>query len=262
MAGSDRCSGRSPITTLRLHDLGRRLGFWGYGYPDIYAGIFGPYGYDDLSAYLPQRPQDGARRAASRWISFAATTAAKSSVCRSTRSPPRCSRPRRKAQASTNSATPRSRRPQMIRASCPSQVAATAPGRLAAMQQRIEAMEKPSISFSPPLDKFYGSLTTSRRRASMRWPRISVVRQLPATPGDRWSRIARRLLLSIGRASDIEARLHPERHSARRATGAPGYQRRGRAIAQGGLRAERRDDAAGADGRGPQAARHDARGVK
>jgi hypothetical protein len=36
---------------------GDGLGFWGYGYPDIYAGIFGPYGYDGLSAYLPQRSQ-------------------------------------------------------------------------------------------------------------------------------------------------------------------------------------------------------------
>ena len=28
--------------------------FWGYGYDDIYAGIFAPYGYDDLTGYLPQ----------------------------------------------------------------------------------------------------------------------------------------------------------------------------------------------------------------
>ena len=28
--------------------------FWGYGYGDIYAGIFAPYGYDDLTGYLPQ----------------------------------------------------------------------------------------------------------------------------------------------------------------------------------------------------------------
>ena len=27
--------------------------FWGYGYNDIYAGMFAPYGYDDLSGYLP-----------------------------------------------------------------------------------------------------------------------------------------------------------------------------------------------------------------
>ena len=27
--------------------------FWDYGYNDIYAGIFAPYGYDDLAGYLP-----------------------------------------------------------------------------------------------------------------------------------------------------------------------------------------------------------------
>jgi hypothetical protein len=28
--------------------------FWGYGYDDIYTGLFAPYGYDDLTGYLPQ----------------------------------------------------------------------------------------------------------------------------------------------------------------------------------------------------------------
>ena len=28
---------------------------WDYGYGDIYAGIFAPYGYDDLAGYLPSR---------------------------------------------------------------------------------------------------------------------------------------------------------------------------------------------------------------
>ena len=35
---------------------GDGIGFWDYGYPDIYAGMFAPYGYDDLSGYLAQRP--------------------------------------------------------------------------------------------------------------------------------------------------------------------------------------------------------------
>ena len=35
---------------------GDSIGFWDYGYTDIYAGIFAPYGYDDLTGYLAQRP--------------------------------------------------------------------------------------------------------------------------------------------------------------------------------------------------------------
>jgi hypothetical protein len=27
--------------------------FWGYSYDDIYAGMFSPYGYDDLAGYYP-----------------------------------------------------------------------------------------------------------------------------------------------------------------------------------------------------------------
>jgi hypothetical protein len=41
-------------------------GFWYYGYPDIYAGIFGPYGYGDLLGYLPQAPYQ--RQARASWL--------------------------------------------------------------------------------------------------------------------------------------------------------------------------------------------------
>ena len=36
-------------------------GFWNYGYPDIYAGIFAPYGYDDLAGYMAQRGRGRSR---------------------------------------------------------------------------------------------------------------------------------------------------------------------------------------------------------
>ena len=54
MAGSARCSGHSPITISLTTRCGVTIpSFWGYGYGDIYAGIFAPYGYDDLTGYLP-----------------------------------------------------------------------------------------------------------------------------------------------------------------------------------------------------------------
>ena len=50
----------------------------------------------------------------------------------------------------------------------------TAPGRLAAMQQRIEAMMRRSAAVQPPLEKFYGSAERrAEGAASMRSPRIS-----------------------------------------------------------------------------------------
>jgi hypothetical protein len=37
-----------------------RAPFWGYGYDDIYTGMFAPYDYDALAGYLPLRGAPGA----------------------------------------------------------------------------------------------------------------------------------------------------------------------------------------------------------
>jgi hypothetical protein len=52
---------------------------------------------------------------------------------------------------------------QSIRAACPSQVVLTAPGRLSAMQQRIEAMISAVAAVRPPLEKFYGLLDDEQK---------------------------------------------------------------------------------------------------
>ena len=143
---------------------GDGLGFWGYGYPDIYAGLFGPYGYDGLSAYLPPPPQG--RRRAARGVAL-------DQLCGSDRreivglpidqiaasvQPTEAQGANLDAlgNASIDAAA-------LIRTSCPTQVAATAPGRLAAMQQRVEAMVKAVDLVQPALDRFYGSLTDEQK---------------------------------------------------------------------------------------------------
>jgi hypothetical protein len=76
--------------------------FWGYGYGDIYAGMFAPYGYDDLTGYRPQYAGTHPRRTGgttgqaspaaatpnrtrrpARYPKCAAMTAAISQACRS-----------------------------------------------------------------------------------------------------------------------------------------------------------------------------------
>jgi hypothetical protein len=52
---------------------------------------------------------------------------------------------------------------QTIRAACPAQVVLTAPNRLAAMQQRIEAMVAAVATVKPPLEKFYGLLDDEQK---------------------------------------------------------------------------------------------------
>jgi hypothetical protein len=52
---------------------------------------------------------------------------------------------------------------QDIKATCPTKPAQTAPGRLAAMQMRIEAMIAAVATVRPPLEKFYGLLSDEQK---------------------------------------------------------------------------------------------------
>ncbi|WP_314947696.1 Spy/CpxP family protein refolding chaperone [Bradyrhizobium cosmicum] len=201
-----------PFAYNDLYDYtiwGDGLGFWGYGYPDIYAGMFGPYGYDRLSAYLPQRPQ-GRRQARS---------APLDQLCGSDRREitglpidqiAAAVQPTEAQGASLDALGNASiQAAAIIRASCPTQVAATAPGRLAAMQQRIEAMEKAVELVQPALDTFYGALTDEqkarfnalaedqRRAAASNNAGGSLVQNCGAPGGLDWP------------AAEIDARLHP-----------------------------------------------------
>src|SRR5438034_580355 len=54
-----------PFAIYDIHDyaiLGDGTGFWNYGYPDVYAGIFAPYGRADLAAYTGAHPSGRSHR--------------------------------------------------------------------------------------------------------------------------------------------------------------------------------------------------------
>jgi hypothetical protein len=138
-------------------------GFWDYGYPDIYAGIFAPYGYDDLAGYMAKR---GRGRSRDRVPSLAQlcgddsrqVAALPIDQIQQAIQPNEAQRVAldELANASVQAA-------QAIRTACPTQVASTAPGRLAAMQQRIEAMISGVALMRPPLEKFYGLLDDEQK---------------------------------------------------------------------------------------------------
>jgi hypothetical protein len=99
---------------------------------------------------------------------------------------------------------------QKIRAACPTQMILTAPGRLAAMQARIEAMISAVAIVQPALEKFYGVLDDEQKA------RLTAVvedqRKISAAKQARGSFVA-----SCGAAqsaamqwpaAEIEARLH------------------------------------------------------
>jgi hypothetical protein len=134
---------------------GDRLNFWDYGYGDIYAGIFAPYGYNDLTGYLSQgrsaRPLRGFVQLCgddSRAIVGLPIDLMAGAV--------RPTKAQGGALDELGSASMAAAR--NIRAACPTEVALTAPSRLAAMEQRLEAMVAAAATIKPALEKFYGSL--------------------------------------------------------------------------------------------------------
>jgi hypothetical protein len=99
---------------------------------------------------------------------------------------------------------------QKIKAACPTSIALTASGRLASMQQRIEAMIAGVATVQPPLEKFYGLLNDEQKA------------RLNAVAEDQERKTERRRNRSLARPCDvaqpsgqrwpteeIEARLHP-----------------------------------------------------
>jgi hypothetical protein len=182
------------------------FGFWGYGYPDLYAGIFAPYGYDDLAGYmagggrgpgrggvppLAQMCGDDSRDVAGLPIEQIEQAIQPNEAQRVALDD--------LANASIQAA-------RTIRSACPTHVVLTASGRLLAMQQRIEAMISAVGLVRPPLDKFYrllddeqkarlNALAEDQRKASA--PRAALAQGCAdAQPSLQWP----------GR--EIEARLH------------------------------------------------------
>ena len=190
---------------------GDRIGFWDYGYPDIYAGIFGPYGYDALTGYLAQRPSGRRNRGLpplaqmcgddSRAIAGLPIDQIQITV-----------QPTEAQFAALDDLGNASiAAAQNIRAACPSQIVLTAPGRLSAMQQRIEAMVSAVATVRPPLEKFYGQLDDEQKARfnalAEDQRRVSVASNATglAAPGCSAAQPA----AMAWPASEIEARLHP-----------------------------------------------------
>jgi hypothetical protein len=160
-----------PFAYFDLYDYaiwGPGIGgsFWGYGYDDIYAGVFAPYGYDDLTGYLPPRGAmasvdrdaapdrlaqmcgDDSREIAGLPIDLIQQAIEPTEAQRAALD--------ELANASVKAA-------QNIKAACPTTISLTAPSRLASMQQRIEAMIAAVAMVQPSLDKFYALLSDEQK---------------------------------------------------------------------------------------------------
>jgi len=137
--------------------------FWDYGYDDIYAGLFAPYGYDELEGYLPQ-PAANAQ---------ANTSGPLAQMCGEDNHDIAglpLDRVRQAIQPNDAQSAAlqdlldaSSKAAQTIGAACPTDVALTAPKRLAAMQHRVEVMIAAVQIVQPALDKFYSLLSDEQK---------------------------------------------------------------------------------------------------
>jgi riboflavin synthase len=203
-----------PFAIYDVYDYaiwGDGTGFWDYGYPDIYAAIFAPYGHDDLAAYAAPGPHGRRHRRVpslqqlcgddSRDMAGLAIDQMQQAI-----QPNEVLRAALDDLANTLSSAAR-----MIQASCPAQTAFTAPGRLAVMQQRIGAMIMAAAAVQQPLGKFYdlledeqearlNALAEDRRR-------ISAANGAAEAPAQACGAAPPAALQWP--AEEIEARLHP-----------------------------------------------------
>ena len=142
---------------------------WDYGYGDIYAGIFAPYGYGDLSGYLPSgnapsssggaapanEPNELAQMCGEDTQEIAGLPIDQIQQALNPNDEQR--------KALDDLANASIKAAQTIKTACPSQVVSTAPARLAAMQTRLEAMISAVNTVEPPLDHFYGLLSDEQK---------------------------------------------------------------------------------------------------
>jgi hypothetical protein len=159
------------IYNYALWGYGYDPSFWGYAYDDIYAGMFAPYGYRGLSGYLPRSA--GRSPGGPAPVTSNAASGPLAQMCgedsRDIAGLPvdqfqQAIQPDDAQRAALDDLANASvKAAQDIKAACPTEIALTAPGRLAAMQSRLEAMAGAVATVQPALEKFYGLLTDEQK---------------------------------------------------------------------------------------------------
>jgi len=203
-----------PFAIYDIHDYiiwGDGIDLWDYGYPDIYAAIFAPYGHDDLAAYAGPSPVGRRHRRVPPLQQFCGDDSREIAGLPIDRIQ-QAIQPNEAQRATLDDlANALISAAQMIRASCPTQTAFTAPDRLAVMQQRIEAMIKAELAVQQPLGKFYDLLDDEQeaRLNALGEDRRKMSPAKRATEAPAQGCGAAQSAALQWPADEIEARLHP-----------------------------------------------------
>jgi len=203
-----------PFAIYDIYDYtirGDGIGFWDYGYPDIYAAIFAPYGHNDLAAYMGPSPHGPRHRRVpplqqlcgddSREIAGLPINQIQQAM-----------QPNEAQRAALDDlANAWISAAQMIRASCLTQTAFTAPDRLAVMHQRIGVMIEAVLAVRQPLGKFYDLLEDEQeaRLNALAEDRRKTSAAYGTTEASAQGCGAAQPAVLQWPADEIEARLHP-----------------------------------------------------
>jgi hypothetical protein len=179
-------------------------GFWGYGYRDIYAAIFGPYGQGELASYRFDNASDGKpRRSVS--LPQLCGEAVNEIAGRTVEQIQQAIQPNQtQGAALAEFAKASSQAAYIIRSSCPAQAPLTAPDRLTVMQDRIEAMITAMSLLRAPFANLYDLLDDEQkarlnaRAASRKDAAVGGGCGTESSSGLQWP------------VDDIEAGLHPD----------------------------------------------------
>jgi hypothetical protein len=142
--------------------------FWDYGYDDIYAGLFPPYGYDDLAGYFPQEaslsaPQGRRGGAASTVVQLCGESSRDIAGVPIDRIRQRLQLNDQQRAALEDLANGSTKAAEIIKAACPTDISLTAPARLEVMQHRVEAMAQAVQIVQPALEEFYRLLSDEQK---------------------------------------------------------------------------------------------------
>jgi LTXXQ motif family protein len=186
--------------------------FWGYGYLDLYAGLFGPYGYDGLNGYLGSRPSRRSPPAAAAFAQLCADDSREIAGLPIEQIAEAIVPTEAQRTALDDLAAASIKAAQTIRSTCPAQVASTAPGRLMAMQRRVEGMITAVELVRPPLEQLYGLLDDEQKARfnalSEQERKRAAARPAPDAAGSACG--AGSAATVTWPSEEIETRLHPD----------------------------------------------------
>ena len=154
-----------PFAYYDIYDYavwGDGMGFWGYGYRDVYAAMFTPYDDDELARYVSPPAGRKFRRfpTLERACSDHAGELASLPI-EQIRQTMRTSEEQRAMLDELRKASVEAA--QTVHDACPTEAAATSSGRLATMQQRLEAMKSAIARIRTPFEEFYESLDDDQK---------------------------------------------------------------------------------------------------